>query len=202
MPSVAEVNEAKALTKEELNDINFSVTVDEFLEENKNISFPEWDYVWNEASWNASFENGVLKTYYEVYDKLNAPYKEDLWNTVENRAANLSDARKDPETGEYVLDENGNYIYENCVRCWLGALNAPGAQYPWCCVKLPVPFEGTIKFKYDGGEDVFPWGEESRKFGRGFGIASIPAELGEEFLLHDGVTSFDPEKLVVTAIAK
>ena len=161
----------------------------------------EFDYIHDEESWNESYAAGGLKLYYEWSDKANAPYKEDLWNTVENRAANVNDARKDPETGELVLDENGNYIYDNCERCWVGALNAPGAKYPWIVMKLPIPFEGTIKFSYEGKEDVYPWGEAARTFGRGFGCASIPTELGDEFLLdNEGNTSFDVTKFEATLI--
>ena len=155
----------------------------------------EYDYIHDEESWNASYVDGGLKLYYGWSDKANAPYKEDLWNTVENRAANVNDARKDPETGELVLDDNGNYIYDNCERCWAGAVNAPGAKYPWIVMKLPIPFEGTIKFSYEGKDDVYPWGESARTFGRGFGCASVPTELGDEFLLdNEGNTTFDVTK--------
>ncbi len=83
-----------------------------------------------QSAWEEEYNNpnSTLRKYYAWSDEANKPYKEDLWNYVENRAANLSDARK--VDGEYVLDENGNYIYDNCDRCWLGAINAPGASYP------------------------------------------------------------------------
>ena len=156
----------------------------------------EFDYIHDEASWNESYQNGGLKLYYEWSDGANAPYKEDLWNTVENRAANINDARKDPETGELVLDENGNYIYDSCERCWQGAFKAPGAKYPWIVMKFPIPFEGTVRFSYEGKDDVYPWGEEVRTFGRGFGCASIPTEFNDDELILDenGNTSFDINK--------
>ena len=200
MPSAEQVNEAKVLTEAEVNEIELSVEIGGSVAKDMKESPAAWDYVWNEETWNDSYENGGLKAYYEWADGgATAPYKEDLWNEVENRPANSKDWRKD-EHGQPVIDENGYYIYDNCVRCWLGALNAPGAQYPWAVVKPPIPFKGTIRFIYDGGEEVYPWGESVRTFGRGFGCASIPVELGEEYILHDGVTSFDPEKLEVTLI--
>ena len=154
-----------------------------------------WEYINNEASWNESYQNGLLKTYYAHYDAA-SPYKEDLWNTVENRAANWNDIEKDGN-GVPIEYEDG-YHYINCVRCWQGAINAPGAKYPWAAVALPVPFEGYIKFTYDNGTPVYPWGDSIRTFTKGFGIASIPEELGNEFLLDgNGNTTFDPLKLVV-----
>ena len=160
----------------------------------------DWEYIWNEETWNASYENGGLKKYYEWCDGgATKPYKEDLWNTVENRPANWNDTRKD-EHGEPVVDENGYYIYDNCVRCWLGALNAPEAKYPWIVALPPVPFEGIIKTVYKGGEPVYPWGNAIRTYNGGFACASIPKKYGEEYELIDGVSSFEPDKLEVTLI--
>ena len=79
---------------------------------------------------------------------------------------------------------------------------APGAKYPWAAVALPVPFEGYIKFTYDNGTPVYPWGDSIRTFTKGFGIASIPEELGNEFLLdNNGNTIFDPAKLSVKLLS-
>jgi len=201
MPTAEQVNEAKVLTPEEVAKIELDVQVGAQVAKDLKESPADWDYVWNEETWNESYENGGLKLYYAWADGgATAPYREDLWNTVENRAANWNDILKD-EQGNPIIGEDGYYSYPNCVRCWLGALNAPGAQYPWAVVKPPIPFKGTIRFIYDGGEEVYPWGEAVRTFGRGFGCASIPAELGEEYLLHDGVTTFEPEKLNVTLIS-
>ena len=156
----------------------------------------EWDYIIDEASWNASYQGGVLKDYYEWADA-SSPYKEDLWNTVENRAANWNDIEKDGQ-GNPIEYEDG-YHYINCERCWKGAINAPGAKYPWAAVSLPKPFTGVVKFVYDEGESVYPWGSESKEFTKGFGVASIPTELGEEFLLDsEGNTTFDDSKLKIT----
>ena len=154
-----------------------------------------WEYIHDEQSWNDSYQNGLLATYYAHYDAA-SPYKEDLWNTVEQRPANWNDIEKDGQ-GNPIEYEDG-YHYTNCVRCWQGAINAPGAKYPWAAVAMPVPFEGYIKFTYDNGTPVYPWGDNIRTFSKGFGIASIPEELGNEFLLDaQGNTTFDPTKLQV-----
>lgn len=164
-----------------------------------------YDYIYDEASWNESYQNGGLKKYYEWSDAINAPYKEDLIytdpNTGETRAASLADARKDPETGEYVLDENGNYIYENCSRNWSGAVNAPGAKFPWIVPYFDNDVNVIIKFQYDGKQDVFPWG--TRVFGIGrkddgsdrlFGVASVAEEFQENgFLLPENQNNGNSE---------
>ena len=51
-------------------------------------SIAEWDYIHDKTSWDKSYSNGVLKNYYNWADTVTTPYREDLWNTVENRAAN------------------------------------------------------------------------------------------------------------------
>lgn len=164
-----------------------------------------WEYIWNEETWNAAYAGETMQAYYTWADEVGSyPYKEDLWNEAEQRAANWNDIPKD-ESGQPIETDHGYEYIDSlgnpCVRCWLGAVNAPGAKYPWCVVTVPNPFEGTIKFVYDGGDPVYPWGEENRSFTRGFGIASIPTELGEEYLLDgDGNTTFDPTKLVVTLV--
>ena len=163
------------------------------------VESSSYDYIYDKDSWDASFANGGLKMYYIWSDAANAPYKEDLWNTVEERAANINDARK--EDDEYVLDDNGNYIYDNCERSWQGAVNAPGAKYPWIVPHFDTDVNAKITFKYEGKEDVQPWGDKLFGIGkkddgtdRLFGCASIPNELGEEFLLNEGVTTFDISK--------
>lgn len=181
-PTVETVNEAKVLTPAETAQVSLDVELSNLVEQSEKESIGVWDYIWSEVTWNAAYnkENSPLKEYLERYPD------EDRWNEHENRAAQA----RDKVDGEWP---------EWCPQCWKGALNSPGAQYPWCVVNIE-PFTGNIRFNYDGGEDVFPWGTEDRTFTRHFAIASIPVELGEEFLLHDGVTTFDPSKLVVTII--
>lgn len=172
-----------------------------------------WEYIYNEATWNEAYANPTLQAYYAWSDQANAPYKEDLWNSASGRAANINDAHKTND--EYDLDENGNYIYDNCERNWSGAVSAPWAKYPWAVVSIPKPFTWTISFSYDGWEPVYPWGEAIRSFTRGFGIASIPEEFkNNSFLIpkNAGIandewegevgeaSTFDPTKLVITLI--
>lgn len=140
----------------------------------------------DETSWNENYKEGTgLWKYYQWSDLANAPYKEDLWNTVEKRAANINDAKKNDE-GEYELDENGNYIYENCERCWKGAINAPGAKYPWVVVNIADNTESTVSLKYhypDGIiKEVKPWGDKILEWG----CASIPKEFNDNSLINDG----------------
>ena len=199
MPSEQEVDAAKVLTLEEKAELEFEKEVSAAVSlSNHEISevAADWDYIWNEETWNASYENGVLKDYYVWADSL-SPYKEDLWNTVELRPANWNDIEKD-EHGQPIEYEDG-YHYLNCVRCWLGAVNAPGAAYPWCGVKISA-FNGYIEFAYED-KTAFPWGEKTRAFKRTFAIASIPTELGMEYKLDaEGHTTFVPENLDVTLI--
>ena len=195
MPTSEDINAAKVLTPEEVAKIAFDEQVAEVAEQASKETVAAWDYIWDETSWNESYANGVLKDYYVWADGL-SPYKEDLWNTVEQRAANWNDVEKD-EQGNPIEYEDG-YHYINCVRCWLGALNAPGAQYPWCAVRIS-PFEGYIKWEYED-KVVYPWGDKAREFKRTFAVASVPEELGAEYKLVDGKTTFEPEKLVVTLI--
>ena len=164
-----------------------------------------YSLVKDEESYNAD-SCGGLKKYYSWSDQANAPYKEDLWNTVENRAANINDARKDSETGEYILDEYGNYIYNNCERCWKGAVNAPGAKYPWIVINVTSEIPSIVKFKYtypDGSvKEVTPWG--NKIFGgpvdeprREWGCASVATEFNDnDFLISEnrkygGESTFD-----------
>ena len=144
--------------------------------------------------------NTTLEQYYEWSDRVNAPYKEDLWNSAAGRAANINDAKKDPETGEYLLDENGNYIYENCERCWEGAVNAPGAKYPWMVVNYNgEPATVTFKYTYPDGtvKEVNPWGTKIFGTERTCGIASLATEFEDnDFLISEnrkdgGQSTFD-----------
>ena len=181
MPTVEAIQEAKTLTAEEAEKVALDVKVNTLAAATEQ-AVATWDYIWNEQTWNDAYnkENSPLKEYLDINED------EDRWNMNENRAAQARD-KVDGQWPDY------------CPQCWQGAIGAPGAQYPWCVVNIE-PFEGIIKFNYDGGEDVFPWGLSMRTFRRHYAIASIPVELGSEFLLHDGETTFDPNKLVVTLI--
>lgn len=189
------------------------------LEEEKARIRSYFTLVKDEESWNASNqEGGGLYKYYIWSDQANAPYKEDLWNTSANRAANINDARKDPDSGELVLDEKGNYIYDNCERCWQGAVKAPGAKYPWIVLNVTDETPSLVTFKYtypDGTvKEVNPWGNkvfggptESR---REWGCASVASEFGDnDFIISEnrtdgGESTFDVERfeLILTPVAE
>lgn len=201
MPSVEDVATAKTLTQEEEARIDTQIQVDNLV---KRASATEvagvWDYIVDEASWNASYASGALKDYYVWADSIQ-PYKEDLWNEADQRPANWNDIVKDGEGNPIEFEDGYHYEDKNgnpCVRCWKGAFNAPGAEYPWCGVKFE-PFKGIIKLEYEG-EEVFPWGEEFRTFKRTFAIASIPGEFNKPEWKSDfnGNTTFDNSKLNVT----
>ena len=183
MPTDAQINDAKALTEEEMAKIQFNDAISEAVAASGGESVGVWDYIWNEDTWNGAYnkENSPLKEYLDLYPD------EDRWNFNENRPAQARD-KVDGQWPDY------------CPQCWKGAVGAPGSAYPWCVVNI-TPFAGTIKFNYDGGEDVFPWGAETRLFKKSFAIASIPTELGMQYKLDDeGHTTFEPEKLAVTIV--
>lgn len=205
MPSNDDVKEAKALTPAEEANIAVLAQIDDVVERAvaEEIVTQDYEIIKNEATWNASYENGCLKKYYPWADEKGAyPYKEDLWNEKAQRAANWNDIVK--ENGEPVKFEDGYHYVDGdgnpCVRCWKGAFYAPGAAYPWCAINTP-DFQGTIKLTYNG-VDVYPWKESKRSFTRGFAIASIPTEFNDNALKCDfnGNGTFDPSKLVVTLI--
>lgn len=138
-----------------------------------------FDYIHDEASWNESYANGGLKIYYE------ANPDEDRYNFNENRWAQA----RDKVNGEWP---------DYCPHCWQGAISAPGAKYPWIVVYFDTDVNSKLIFNYEGKNPVRPWGD--RIFGNGnghkvWGCASIPEELGNEFLLdNEGNTTFDVTK--------
>lgn len=93
---------------------------------------------------------------------------------------------------------------ENCVHCWQGAINAPGASYPWAVIDVPAEFHGTIKCEYK--ETVkYPWGEEYKDFNKGYAIFSIPTEFGEEFKVDENgnaKTTFAKTKLNIYLVTE
>lgn len=150
----------------------------------KNIVIADnWDYIWNEETWNAARgkKNSALN---EFLSKHSYDYR---YNTYGHRLTFCSDKL------------NGEWP-DYCQQSWEGATKFPNTKFPWCVVNIE-PFYGTIKLNYNGGEDIYPWGEVPRNFRHHYAIISIPTELGEEFLLDEnGNTTFEPEKLTVVLI--
>ena len=140
-------------------------------------------YIHDETSWNAAFSDpaSALRRYYDWADEANKPYKEDLLYVNPSNPADVRAANGNDMGG---TDAKGHGLYPNCTRCWLGAIKAPGASYPWVVLDLPIPFVGKIEFVYDDGTNnpikVYPWGDAVKTFSRGFGVASIPTEFNRD----------------------
>lgn len=92
------------------------------------------------------------------------------------------------------------YSFPDCVKSWKGAVNAPGALFPWACYKFDTPFVGKVEFIYDGGEPKYPFGTEARTFNSYF-VVSLPALFNHSAwkVREDGSSdeTFDWSKLVI-----
>lgn len=121
-----------------------------------------FEYIYDEATWNDSYANGVLKDYYEWADSIQ-PYKEDLWAEADNHGAAWNEivkengSPKEFEDGYHYVDSQGN----PCVRCWKGALASAEAHWPWIAIKFNVNLGGFPVFEYEGKESNLPWGLKS-----------------------------------------
>lgn len=142
-----------------------------------------YDYIYDGASWNASFENGMLKKYYTAYPD------EDRYNIQAGRWAWAAD-KVEGEWPDY------------CVQCWSGAVSAAGAKYPWICPNFDTDVNSKIIFRYEGN-DVTPWGETIFGTGEGhkaWGCASIANEFGDDTLAitaNGGSDAFDINKFTM-----
>ena len=57
----------------------------------------------------------------------------------------------DPAMAEFAHNFTiESVVYDNCVKCWMGAINAPGAQYPWATFDLPEGTTGEVEIEFDG----------------------------------------------------
>lgn len=93
---------------------------------------------------------------------------------------------------------------DDCKHCWEGAINAPGAAYPWLVITLPEPATG--KLKVIGGEklgstEVFPWGNDYREFLHGYAICSIPTEFSKPETKIDPSTGAAEVKIISSDIS-
>ena len=143
-----------------------------------------YDYIYDEASWNASFTNGMLKKYYTAYPD------EDRYNTQAGRWAWAAD-KVDGEWPDY------------CVQCWVGAVSANGAKYPWICPNFDTDVNSTIIFRYEGKGDVTPWNDTIFGNAEGhkeWGCASVANEFGDDTLAitaNGGSDTFDINKFTM-----
>ena len=127
----------------------------------------DYDIVKDEASWNASFNNGGLKAYYARTD-LEGIENEDRWNLTEGRVA----LAMDKEDGEWT---------DNCPRSWLGAVYAAGAQYPWLvlnCGTVENRVHAIVTLSAKIGDDTQTWTTEFAK-GRPGSLKSIPSSFAD-----------------------
>lgn len=189
-----------------------------------------FDYIYDETSWNDSFENGALKKYYEKYPM------EDLYSTELHRIARFDDWRyfvdmiwadDTPETLNFdaawinadvqkmsdgidtvyakIIDfeVGGTYqVYRDqamtelagtatvnsisapgFTQCWEGAVNAPGAKYPWICPNFDTDVNAKVKFVYKGKDAVQPWGDSVFGSVKTFGMVSVAEEFQENGFL-------------------
>lgn len=68
----------------------------------------------------------------------------------------------------------------DCSRCWEGAINNPGAQYPWVCPIFDRDVNAKVIFRYEGFEDVQPWGDKVFHSGD-WGCESVAKLYGDDF---------------------
>lgn len=135
------------------------------------IDSNQFDYIYDEASWNASFQNGALKKYYTRWPD------EDRYNQQAHRWA----WEADKVNGEWP---------DYCVQCWEGAISADGAQLPWICPNFDTDVNARIIFSYEGKKDVRPWGFNLFGIGRKddggdrlYGVASVAREFKDNSFL-------------------
>jgi len=68
----------------------------------------------------------------------------------------------------------------DCERCWKGAINNPGAKYPWVCPNFTEDVDAQVIFRYEGFDDVQPWGDKVFHNGD-WGCESVAKLYGDDF---------------------
>ena len=211
----------------------------------------EYEFINNAQNWQESYENGVLKKYYQKYPE------EDLWNAVENRAVNFNDRYYHGNIGNEAIECGATWASEraqklvindvtyyapifygmegqdvelfndidltdstgqtftietvvyngNCVHCWEGTVNSPGAKLPWVAISFEDDANVMIKFQYEGKDDVTPWNFTVFGAGEGhkaWGLASPASEFGDnDFAITEngGENAFDTSKFKVIGVS-
>ena len=118
----------------------------------------------------------------------------------------FTDSELQTSAGLYVKMNSAEF--HGCTQCWEGAVQAPGAKYPWICPNIEDTADVRIRFEYEGKESVMPWG--SKLFGnetgnKEWGCASIPTEFGDDSLAitaNGGEDTFDLSKFKMILILK
>ena len=112
----------------------------------------------------------------------------------------FSDATLETLVGTFNIT---NIAYnENCVKCWTGAIKAPGAQYPWVAVN---GWNGVLELTI-GENTVKPYGEEPMT--KEWGVISLPSAFGTDIVPaidpdnQEATDTFDPSTLTVNCETK
>lgn len=101
----------------------------------KQSSSKNYEYVYNEASWNKSYQNGGLKLYYEEYPD------EDRWNENADRLAVPS-------------DKIAGVWPPYCVHCWKAVVANQEIKLPWIVPYFTEDVNSKIIFVYNEKTDV------------------------------------------------
>ena len=170
-----------------------------------------YEFINDQATWEASYENGILKDYYVWADTVGAyPYKEDLWNEADQRGANWNDIVGVSETGNpqefedgyHYVDKNGNA----CVRCWDGVINAPEAELPWVAISFDTDVNAKVRFDYTGKDSIYPWGDKifgTAEGHKSWGLASPAKEWNDDsfkLIALGGQEVFDKDNFHITLV--
>ena len=102
----------------------------------------------------------------------------------------------------FVIESIG---YQNCVHCWEGTINAPGAKLPWAVVDSWE--NGKLGLTVDD-VTVYPWGEEASS--KEWGVASLPTEFADTEVEiqtidpanQEATDTFDPSTLDVDSTSE
>lgn len=144
--------------------------------------YTTFEYIYDEATWNESFANGVLKQYYAKYPD------EDMWVFADQEHFD----NNDPTGGHYGLgtDKTNGEWTPLAKHCWAGTVNATGAKLPWICVSFNSDAQANVIFTYDGKANVKPWGNNLFGIGtkvdgsnRLWGFASVAEEFQDNGFL-------------------
>ena len=84
------------------------------------------------------------------------------------------------ESANKTLSISSITYSSDCGRSWAGAVNNPGAQYPWVCPNITENVNAKIRFEYEGADPVYPWGDKLFNAGD-WGCESVAKLFGIDF---------------------